>query len=583
MRRIFLLLVFLVAGIAVRPAWADTRVTLSQDAVALGGSVQLVIETDQPIASPDLSPLQADFEVGSVGNARQFNISGGSLAATQTIEVSLRPRRSGLLPIPSLAIGNQRTSPLMVEVFDPQSGAASAPARASTAATQANGAVFIDTEFDDDTPYVQQAVGVTVRLHYAIDLYNGEFRQPEPEQGGSLQPVGSDSRSVRVVNGRQYHVLERHYLLVPERSGALRLPGASFRGEGAAGFFDGLFGDGRESVSAEAPARTLQVRAMPARGGQPWLPARNVTMRMPPPSTRAVAGESFDVVVELRADGVTATQLPEITLQAGDAQVFAEPAQPTENFVDGRPQVMVARRFSVVPQHPGTLELRVAPIAWWDVVADQPRRAQLPAASVQVMPGLGRYSQAPADPASRASDPAQAPERGAAISTWLQKLMPAASILLGLGVWAWVMSRRRHDSSEADALASGTGTASISQYGADTASTSPTASRDVASNDAASNELREFRRAVDVGDLAGVARLLPRLSKPPSASLPDAITQLDDPAQREAAARLEGVLWGGADADALAADIRNAFARGPRWRKPERPRKPLLPPLYPEP
>ena len=50
-----------------------------------------------------------------------------------------------------------------------------------------------------------------------------------------------------------------------------------------------------------------------------------------------------------------------------------------------------------------------------------------------------------------------------------------------------------------------------------------------------------------------------------------------------AAARLEGVLWGGADADALAADIRNAFARGPRWRKPERPRKPLLPPLYPEP
>ena len=49
--------------------------------------------------------------------------------------------------------------------------------------------------FDDDTPYVQQAVGVTVRLHYAIDLYNGEFRQPEPEQGGSLQPAGSDGRA----------------------------------------------------------------------------------------------------------------------------------------------------------------------------------------------------------------------------------------------------------------------------------------------------------------------------------------------------------------------------------------------------
>ena len=129
MRRLILLLVFLLAGFAA-PARADTRVTLSQDAVPLGGSVQLVIETDQPIASPDLSVLQADFEVGALASSRQFNIRGGGIDATQRIEVALRPRRIGMLPIPSLAIGNQRTSPLMVEVFDAQRGRAAAPARA---------------------------------------------------------------------------------------------------------------------------------------------------------------------------------------------------------------------------------------------------------------------------------------------------------------------------------------------------------------------------------------------------------------------------------------------------------------------
>lgn len=575
MRSLILLLVFLLAGFAA-PARADTRVTLSQDAVPLGGSVQLVIETDQPIASPDLSVLQTDFEVGTLASSRQFNIRGGGIDATQRIEVALRPRRIGTLPIPSLAIGNQRTSPLMVEVFDAQRSRAAAPARASTAATQSSGAVFIDTVFDDDTPYVQQAVGVTVRLHYAIDLYNGEFRQPEPEQGGSLQPAGSDRRSMRVVNGRQYHVLERHYLLVPERSGALRLPGASFRGEGAGSFFDGLFGDGRESISAEAPARTLQVRPIPANAGQPWLPARAVSLRMQPPTTNAVAGKSFDVVVELRVDGASAAQLPLVELEAGDAQVFAEPAQPTENFVDGRPQVVVTRRFSIVPQHPGQLSLRVAPIAWWDVSTDQPRSAQVPAAQVEVSPGLGRYAQSRSE-VTPAADSTTISNPTANRVTWRRWLF-VAILLVGAIALSWGLSRRREDRvRDAGAAAGGRQPSVDDPHGTPAA---PSERR--VGEDASSHALRKFRAAVDAGDLAAVARLLPRLANPPASGLAEAITCLADPAQRDAASRLEGVLWGGGDTAALASDIRQAFAAGPRWRKPEKAGKPLLPPLYPE-
>ena len=577
---------FLLGAMLAWPALADTRVTLSRDAVALGDGVTLSIETDQPLASPDLAALRNDFEVGDIDSARQISIENGGLRTSQTWRIRLRPRRDGMLPIPALAIGNQRTAPLLLEVT--QGAAPSAPGRASSASTQAGGPVFIDTVFDDDTPYVQQAVGITVRLHYAIDLYNGEFRQPEPPAGGSLQPVGSDARSVQVVGGRQYQVLERHYLLVPERSGVLRLPGASFNGEASGDFIDGLFGDARESVSAQAPARTLKVRPIPTYAAQPWLPARSVTMRVPSPPGQARAGEAFDVVVELRADGATAAQLPELALTGDGAQVFAEPAQTAENFASGRPQVVLTRRFSIVPQHPGALRLQVAPVDWWDVAADAPRRAQVPAMTLDVAPGLGRYAAPAAPPAPvDAADAAGAGQSG----RWpfgARALWPvfAALALLIAGVLAWLASRR----TRRDAIAQDEAADAASPFSADpriarpaAASTSPLHKTNEGRISAEAPQCaKDFRRAIETGDLAAVARLLPQLAAPPVATLGEARGRLTDAAQAEAISQLERALWAGGDVEAARAALRHAFRREPAWRAAKRLEKPLLPPLYPE-
>lgn len=567
------------------PALADTRVTLSRDAVAFGESVTLTIDTDQPVASPDLRPLRADFDVGNVDNARQFSIDGGSVRATQSIRVVLRPRRVGMLTVPPLVIGNQRTSPLVLEVS--ASGTAPSPAPASSsAANQSRGPVFIDTVLDDTTPYVQQAVGVTVRLHYALNLYNGTFNQPEPAQGGSLQPIGNDTRSVRVVDGREYQVLERHYLLVPERSGVLRLPGATFRGEGQGGFFDSLFGDGRDSVGAEAPARTLQVKPIPAGAGQPWLPVRALDVRVASPPTQARAGEAFDIVVELRVDGATAAQLPELQLEGADAQVFAEPAQPTEGFADGRPTVVLTRRFSVVPQHPGPLQLQLAPIAWWDVATGTAREARLAPINVQVAPGSGRYARStpPGDAvdATTGESASNVLSRLRDAKAWPWWLAGAAVLLAGI-VLIWRRRARVAASVQGGAMpsrpaqANGANTHTATHPSTEAASPIPRTKPDDHRRDTA-----DFHRALGSGDLSAVARLLPRLATPPLASLAEARAQLDDPAQRDAVAQLERALWANGDVEAARARLRQAFARDPRWRRTPKTAKALLPPLYPE-
>src|SRR5690606_11548154 len=112
------------------------------------------------------------------------------------------------------------------------------------------------------------------------------------------------------VGGRRYHVVERRYLLVPERSGRLHLPPARFRGRGAGGFFDDLFGTDR-NLAAQAEAIVLQVRAQPAGAPQPWLPLHGLELRYRSVPERARVGEAVELVVEARARGATAAQFPD--------------------------------------------------------------------------------------------------------------------------------------------------------------------------------------------------------------------------------------------------------------------------------
>src|SRR5690606_18106786 len=121
---------------------------------------------------------------------------------------------------------------------------------------------------------------------------------------------------------------------------------------------------------------TLDVRTPPANAPQPWLPFHGFSLRWRDAPGDARAGDAFTVTVEASADGASAAQLPDIVLPAIDgAQVFADPAQSDDTFVDGRPRTRVLRRFSIVPSSPGPLVVPSPRITWWDVEAGVARTA----------------------------------------------------------------------------------------------------------------------------------------------------------------------------------------------------------------
>ena len=537
---------------------AATRAWLEQPQVTLGQAVTLNVETDAVSATPDLTPLMRDFEVEGQSDSRSVRMVNGRMSASTTFSLTLRPRRAGTLAIPALQVGNERTAPLTLEV------SATATARAAS-----NGLVFVETEVDDPNPYVQQSVGVTVRLYYATPLVSGQL-DLDPPDGALLQRVGEIVQSSREIDGRRYSTAERRFLLVPERSGALIVPGARFEGRGAGGWMDDLLGGNSRQVNITGAPRTLQVRPQPAGAPQPWLPVRDLRMRYTAVPQQLRTGEAGTLTIETTVVGATQAQLPELPMPSiPGAQVFAEPPQFDERFVGGTPQVTLTRRYSVVPSQAGRLVVPGTAMAWWDVRAGAARRATLPDLTLPVVVGTGSPPSVPVAGAARgaATLPAGTDddillegEQGVPSHLW--PWLAAGFAVLWLITLLWALTRRA-------GISSGPRARVHAQAGAPTMAP-------------ATHTAADLKRALDAGELDDIEDVLRGMARPAAVDLDDLHRRLATASQRGAVELLRRARWAGGDAAQARAALREAFRGGPRWRTADTGdvQEPL-PPLYP--
>ena len=542
------------------PARAKTSATLDRTRVVQGEPVMLTITTDQ-VGAPEYSALRSRFRVEDVASERSVRFVNGALSVDLSYRVELIALQPGLQTIPALVVGRDRTQPLQLEV----TASGNASPQTQPAAT-GQGPVFIQTRVDDRHPYVQQSVGVTVRLFYAAQILDGSLDLDAPA-GASLRRVGEDVQGTEDVGGRSFSVIERHYVLVPDRSGALTLPAARFSGHGQGGFFGNVFGDGRDDLRASGQPQVLQVRATPANAPQPWLPLHHLELQALAGPNSASAGQTTVVTLRAQADGANGAQLPELMLTADNdaqaaVQVFPEAPTIEDRESNGRPLTVVTRRFFVVPSRAGTLHLQAAPIQWWNVANDQPAVAQARVLTLNVAAGSGAFATPP--PAATAATTNDHPGAMRWLRSGLVWGIAAAVIgLLWIASLAWVARRR------------------------DTRATKPETTKTQASPSPKPLRSDDLKAALDSGDFARIARTLQRMAQPPAAD-PDALkSRLQSAQQIDAIDVLQAALWGNGRIapEAALASLRQAFRGGPQWRvvaMAEATAKTELPPLYPE-
>ena len=441
------------------PVSASVTATLDTQQVAAGDTVELTLHHDgHSSGQPDLTPLKQDFDVLSTQTGSSIQISNGGMSASTQVVVTLSPKNTGRVTIPSLTWGQDHTLPLTLEVLaagGDQSGGNGTQAQAAAP-------VFLETQVDSHRPYVQAAVDVTVRLYFSEALHQANLTLPQSADDVVMQ-VGEDTQSSAERNGQQYQVVTRHYTVFPQRSGEIQLPGPTLdaqvekRSRNGAGPLGGFFGS---LLNQTRPLRlhgdpiALSVQPRPADAGTVWIPARNVQLsaQWKPSSLQVHAGEPVTVELQLQADGLTAEQLPDLTSEWTLPQgLRAYPDQPKlENRTRGT-TVLGQRTQSValIADDAGQFSIPDLRLRWWDVTANVSRDVTLPGKTLAVLPAAGSVLQQPSPATAQApatpAEPAPARTNNVVVpasdSIW-RWLAFGFGVLWIATVLAWLRSRR---------------------------------------------------------------------------------------------------------------------------------------------
>jgi len=550
---------------------AQVRAWLDRGSMQLGETVTLNVEVsdDSTAAQPDFSVLKNDFNMLGTQSSTSMSIVNGQASSKLLWAVGLEPKRLGTFTIPALSVAGAQTQPLSLVV---QQGSATSG--------KAGDDVFLELSVEPKTPYVQQQVRLTLKLFYALNLTDGVVEDPHGE-GLISHKLGQDAAYTADVEGRRYHVLERHYAISAEKSGALTLAPITFRGHAVnPADINSFFNRGR-AIMAQAPSVALDVRARPAPSGtDTWLPAQSLTLAADGIEAAASGkvGEPLTLTLKLRAQGLGFEQLPEIKLPKIDGADVYPDKETTQNKDDGTwVYGERERKFAIVPNRPGTLRLPALSVGWWDTEHDKGATSDLAALSLTVAPAnasAGVVSNA-ADDTNMATvpKPAVAPAVATAAASRVDdgrwkfwRLLAIAafvlwiSTLLGFAVW-----RKRYPG----------------------AVEAPAEKISAASIESVSAARNAFASATAHADAAGAARALiawARVRGVAIRSLGELASKLHDAAQRDAVRELERSLYAAAPFDALSERLSNAFRKDlslDAAARQARAQTSALPPLYP--
>lgn len=584
MRRWWIIALVLLAPFAQA---ATVNAFLDRSQVSLGDTVTLNIKSDGAIGTPNLAPLQKDFQVLGSSRSSSVDIVNGKTTRSDQLGIALKPLRAGTLTIPALDVGGALTQPLTLQVGVAPAGGTG----------KLGDPAFMQASVLSSAPYVGQQTVYTVRLFYLPGV-SGSLGDPTAN-GARLIKLDRDHDYTAERDGYAYKVLERSWALIPTRRGAITVQGPAFQGQrmdtGNLGallnnpnaLLNGHLPGFGTAVNATAPVVDIDAQAEPANAGKPWLPARTVQLQLTglPASGEATAGVPLTVTLSISASGQPADALPEPELPAlAGARVYPDQTQDATVDTGVWLQGTRTRSFAIVPERNGALSIPAITLAWWNVTTGRAEEATVPAHTLHVT-GAVAVAGSIAPPvvahtgaaASASVAPTSAPVvdssvrwRGIALASfalWLAALAVVAG-------WWW---RRR-------------GVATRARLAAGSVEGAPASILDGASQPQARPTLRALQvnalAAARAGDAPACERALLAWARGvrPSCASVAALRDALDPAQRAALDALQRVRWQGGDAAPACAAVAQAFARGFAWRDDEshaRQDTDALPPLYP--
>ncbi|MCV4264273.1 BatD family protein [Pseudomonas capsici] len=393
MSRVYPLLTGLFLGLVVLSSQAAELIAkVDRTRLNSGETVELTLETTDVtlFGKPDLSALDANFDVrGTRQINRLTTLDGGNQATTRWI-ITLLPRQSGIVVIPSLQLGELKSQPVSLQVMQSDSrekGSQLAP-------------IFIEASLDQESVYVQAQAVLTLRIYHSVSLFDDSSLSPLQIAEARVDKLGDSRTYEKLINGVRHGVIETRYAIYPQQSGTLEVPALVFSATlvqtGSQNQEASPFGPQPGRLMRVSSARMpLNVKPKPADypADAPWLPARSVTLEEswnPEPGNSQV-GDSLTRTIILKAEGLSGSQLPPLpATQVAGLRHYPDQPQ-LGNLISERGLIGTREeREALVPNRPGAIDLPTVDVTWWNTREDHLEHSSLPARTLQINnnPGL---------------------------------------------------------------------------------------------------------------------------------------------------------------------------------------------------
>ena len=422
-------LTLLVIAMACSTAVAEIRSDVDRRTISMGESLRLTVTGDasERLDQLDLAALQFDWEILSTSSSTNTSFINGARSTTRTLTLDLLPVRDGILSIPSLSTGGNRTTPIAITV-NPQ-----------VVSAGGDDSVRFDIDIDKRDVYIQEQLILTVTIEQAINLDGAEVTQLAID--GAIVEELTRRNFQRQINGRLWRVTQLRYAIYPQQRGMLEVPSLSLTAREVL--------PGRSLLGARLGKRfklskdAIQVNVKPVPENFPgdvWLPAVSLELRQSwskPPESMEV-GDSTTRTLTLAAEGLLSSQLPSITSMSDHSksagirvypdQESSDQIERTDGFLGQR-----TRSEALVASGGGSWTLPEVSVPWWNTETDTLQFATLPSSTISVgtpvieTPGALDMTQVAAKPSSP--------------PYWLTAL--AASGWLLATVLSWIVWRSR--------------------------------------------------------------------------------------------------------------------------------------------
>lgn len=388
----FLFLIFLCCSSQLVAA-ADITVSSDRNPVALNESFTLVFTATGSVDDdPDFSPLRQYLDILGQSQSSNISIINGSMSRKKTWQLSVMAKQTGKIELPPIQFGKDSSQAYSLTV------------NKAAVATTAQQAFFTRVKVDQEQVYPQQQLVIRQQLYTSQNLSG--YALGDLQFSGvdvETKPLGDEKRYQTQVAGKTYLVIEQAYAVFAQQPGLLNIDPSLVEGRlyaGSQSRFDpfGSFGSipGLSSgklIRAQSDPVTVAILPLPGDAATPWLPAHDlqIEQQWSVSSLQIMQGEPITRTLSLKAEGLTAAQLPVLPVAALSG-VKQYPDQPLLNDVENDSGVTGYRveKTALIANQPGKLVLPAINIPWWDTDEQQSKMLEVPAVTLTVLPAPGQ-------------------------------------------------------------------------------------------------------------------------------------------------------------------------------------------------